>query len=160
MVFEGDWIEWQLKSDELRPDLFDFFLPPTDRDPLRFCGFPEQVMVTSRCQHPEEALDFLNWLIQPDLQQRFFLELGASTATVGVAPDPAQWPRLYKWRRILDRSATYPPTDQVFVKELTDACFAVQDSVVGKEIGPKEAARRIQRAIDDWAVRKDRRGRQ
>ena len=113
MVFEGDWMESAIKSDEQDDTKFDFFLPPTEHDPLRYSAFPEQIMIAKTSSHPDAAAEFINWWISPETQSKFLLELGGLTATKGVAARPervaalvqvAPDPRVDK--------ATYPPTDR------------------------------------------------
>jgi raffinose/stachyose/melibiose transport system substrate-binding protein len=153
MVFEGDWMEAAIRTDEQDIANFDFFLAPTDHVPIRFSAFPEQIMVASASPHKDAAAAFLNWYIQPDVQRRYFTLLEGPTAAKGVLPDPAQWPRLYRWRQVLGQDNVYWPTDQVFVNQLMDSWFQVQDSVVAGRLSPEEAARQLQDNAAAWKSR-------
>lgn len=90
----------------------------------------------------------MDWYIQPEQQRRYFTLFDGITATRGVLPDRAQWPRLYRWRSILAESSTFMPTDQVFVNSLMDSWFQVQDNVVAGRISPSEAARQLEGFAD------------
>jgi len=153
MVFEGDWMEAAIRNDEQDISRFDFFLAPTDHDPLRFSAFPEQILVAAASPHRDEAAVFLNWYIQPRVQQKYFTLLEGPTATRGVLPDPVQWPRLYKWRVVLAKDASYFPTDQMFANQLMDQWFQVQDQVITGRLSPPEAARALQRHAQAWKNR-------
>lgn len=150
MVFEGDWMENAIKSDDQDIRNFDFFVAPTDHVPLRFSAFPEQIMVAAACAHRDQAARFLNWYIQRRVQQKYFALLDGPTATKGVLPNPMEWPRLYKWRVVLANDTIYFPTDQVFVNELMDSWFQVQDSVVAGGMAPEQAAQQLERTATSW----------
>jgi len=156
MVLEGDWMEAAIRTDEQDISKFDFFLGPTDHQPQRFSAFPEQIMVAASSKKRDAAAKFLNWYIQPRVQQKYFTLLEGPTATKGVLPEPAQWPRLYKWRVVLARDSIFFPTDQVFVNQLMDSWFQVQDSVVAGRTAPEEAARALERYATGWKARRGR----
>jgi raffinose/stachyose/melibiose transport system substrate-binding protein len=154
MVFEGDWMERSIKSDEQDIAKFDFFLPPTGHEPLRYSAFPEQIMIAKTSLHPDAAAEFIDWWISPEVQTKFLQELGGVTATIGVAADPNEWPLLHKWNQILESNrATYPPTDTVFEKELMDAFFEVQDGVIAGQFSPEEGATLMQERAEEWKAR-------
>ena len=154
MVFEGDWMEAAIKTDEQDIANFDFFLAPTGHIPLRFSAFPEQIMVAAASPHPDKAAVFLNWYIQPDVQRRYFTLLEGPTATRGVLPDARQWPKLYKWRQVLGQNNVYWPTDQVFVNQLMDSWFQVQDGVVAGRISPQAAAKQLDEVSRAWKLKR------
>ena len=52
-----------------------------------------------------------------------------------------------------DRRATYPPTDQAFVKELMDGFFEVQDSIVARKLTPEEGATLMQQRAEEWQAK-------
>ena len=58
MVFEGDWMEAVIKTDEQDIANFDFFLAPTGHTPLRFSAFPEQIMIASASPHKDPRQNF------------------------------------------------------------------------------------------------------
>jgi raffinose/stachyose/melibiose transport system substrate-binding protein len=147
MVFEGSWMETNFKNDEQDVYNFDFFFHPTGHTPLRISGFPEQFMINSASKHKEEAAEFLNWFIQPELHTKYWGTGMGSTASIGAAPDKDVLPRTYEWREKLDQlQAVYPPTDQAFQSELLHVLFEVQDAVVLGELNPEQAAARMQEA--------------
>jgi len=155
MVFEGTWMETVFKSDEQDVNNFDFFVHPTDHKPLRVSGFPEQYMISKACKYKDAAAEFINWYIQPETQKKYLGTALASTATIGVYPDPKELPSTVKWRKILEQlEGVFPPTDQAFAPELMHYYFEVQDALVGGQMTPVEGAKRMQGAIEDWKAKK------
>ncbi len=151
LVLEGDWYEGVLKNNEQDVANYDFYLPPTDQEPLRFSTFPEQWMIPAGAAHPDEAAMFIDFITSPELQKEIFINDFTASATVGVNPDCTEWPLSCKWRDlILSAESTYPPTDQAFVKELMDGFFEVQDSVVAKRMTPEEGAALMQQRVEEW----------
>jgi raffinose/stachyose/melibiose transport system substrate-binding protein len=150
MVFEGDWLEGVLKGDEQDTANFDFFIPPTGHDPLRMSGFPEQVMITRDSGNPDAAAAFLDWFLQPEIQQKYFQALGGSTGVLNAFPSEEEFPLSVKWRQIIETSDAYPPTDQAFRKELMDAFFAVQDAIVAGATTPEDGAKEMQARAEEW----------
>jgi raffinose/stachyose/melibiose transport system substrate-binding protein len=150
MVLEGDWFETVAKDDEQPIDRFDFFLPPTGHEPMRFSAFPQQLMLTAGAKSPEAALDFLDYYTRPDVQRRYFERLSLSTATLGVHPPAERWPAQKRFRGLIDRAVTYLPTDQLLQAELMDAWFQVQDGLVAGQLEPAPAGRRVQETVLAW----------
>lgn len=150
MVLEGDWLEGALKAAKLNTSLYDFFVPPTNHTPVLFSAFPTQMMVTKTTAHPDQVLQFLNWWVQPATQQKYFA-VTSSTATVGVAPVQAQWPFTYRWRKLIETSQTYLPSDQVFAPELmNNSFFKAQAGVASGQLTPGGAAQQMGQAIQAW----------
>src|SRR5688572_24901847 len=52
LILEGVWYEGVLKNDEQDISNYDFYLPPTDHEPVRFSTFPEQWMISKGAKHP------------------------------------------------------------------------------------------------------------
>ena len=150
-MLEGDWYEGVLKNNEQDVANYDFYLPPTDQEPLRFSTFPEQWMIPAGAAHPDEAAMFIDFITSPELQKEIFINDFTASATVGVNPDCTEWPLSCKWRDlILSAESTYPPTDQAFVKELMDGFFEVQDNIVAKKLTPEEGAKLMQQRVEEW----------
>lgn len=155
LILEGVWYEGVLKTDEQDGSLYDFYLPPTDHEPVRFSAFPEQFMISKGSKHPDEAAALVDWLIRPENQQKHIQELGTNSPTIGVQLDCEEWPLTCKWQQILLTSTdTYPPTDQAFVKELMDGFFEVQDNIVAGNLTPEEGAKLFQQRIDEFQASK------
>jgi len=151
MVFEGDWMEGVIRADEQDIAKFDFFLPPTGHEPMRYSAFTDIIMIAATTEHPEEAAEFVNWWISPETQKKYLLETGGASATLGALPNPDELPRVYKWRQIIENSrATYLPTDTVFEKELAADFFELQDGVIAGQFSPEEGAKLMQERIDEW----------
>jgi raffinose/stachyose/melibiose transport system substrate-binding protein len=154
LVLEGVWYEGVLKTNEQNVADYDFYLPPTDHEPLRFSAFPEQWMIPSGAANPDAAALFIDFITSPEVQTQFPINDFANSATVGVNPDCNEWPLSCKWREILlTAEDTYPPTDQAFVKELMDGFFEVQDAIVAKRLTPEEGARLMQQRAEEWQSR-------
>jgi raffinose/stachyose/melibiose transport system substrate-binding protein len=153
LILEGVWYEGTLKNDEQDINDYDFYLPPTDQEPLRFSTFPEQWMISKEAQHPDEAAAFLDWISQPDVQKKY-PEIFANSAIAGVNPECGEWPLTCKWRDLITSAEdTYPPTDQAFVKELMDGFFEVQDGIVAAKFTPEEGAKLMQQRVEEWQVK-------
>ncbi len=154
IILEGVWYEGVLKNDEQDLANFDFYLPPTDHDPVRFSAFPEQWMISAEAAHPDEAALFIDFITSADVQKQFPINDFANSATVGVNPDCNEWALTCRWRDIiLAAESTYPPTDQAFVKELMDGFFEVQDSIVAKKLTPEEGAALMQQRVEEWQAK-------
>jgi raffinose/stachyose/melibiose transport system substrate-binding protein len=154
LVLEGVWYEGVLKTNEQDVANYDFYLPPTDHDPVRFSAFPEQWMIPAGAAHPDEAALFIDFITSADVQTQFPINDFANSATVGVNPDCNEWPLSCRWREyILNAESTYPPTDQAFVKELMDGFFEVQDAIVAKQMTPEEGAKLMQQRAEEWQAK-------
>lgn len=154
LVLEGVWYEGVLKTNEQDVANYDFYLPPTDQEPLRFSTFPEQWMIPAAAAHPDEAAEFINFITSADVQTQFPINDFANSATVGVNPDCNEWPLSCRWREyILSAESTYPPTDQAFVKELMDGFFEVQDAIVAKQMTAEEGAKLMQQRVEEWQAK-------
>jgi raffinose/stachyose/melibiose transport system substrate-binding protein len=147
MVFEGNWLGPIMTDLGLDLALFDFFAPPTDRDPLRISAFPHQVLVAQSSEHPDAAAAFLNWYIQPDTQAKYFQVTG-STATIGAVPEDDAYAQ--QWQGMLRELGTYPPTDQIFDAELMGQFFAVQGGIITGDLTPAEGAAQMEQAAETW----------
>ena len=105
-------------------------------------------MINSTSKYKDEAAEFINWFIQPEVQTRYWGTAIQTTGTIGAVPDKNVLPRTYKWRSELNQlQAVYPPTDQAFGPELLHVLFEVQDAVVMGELTPEQAAARMQEAM-------------
>lgn len=151
LVLEGVWLEGAIKDAEQDPSLYDFYLPPTDHEPVRFSAFPEQWMIPAGAANPDAAAEFINFITDADVQMQFPINDFVNSATIGVNPDCEEWPMTCKWREIiLSAEDAYPPTDQAFVKELMDGFFEVQDAIVAKRYTPEEGAALFQQRVEEW----------
>jgi len=154
LVLEGVWYEGVLKTNEQDVANYDFYLPPTDQEPLRFSTFPEQWMIPTGAAHPDEAAEFINFITSAEVQKEFPIDTFANSATIGVNPDCNEWPLSCKWREyILGAKSTYPPTDQAFTKELMDGFFEVQDAIVAKQMTPEEGAKLMQQRVEEYKAK-------
>lgn len=153
LVLEGVWYEGVLKNDEQDTSNYDFYLPPTDHDPVRFSTFPEQWMITADSPHPDEAAAFIDYITSLEVQQKY-PDVFSNSATIGATPDCTEWPLTCRWQElIVGAKDTYPPTDQAFVKELMDGFFEVQDGIVAKKFTPEEGAKLMQQRVEEWQAK-------
>ncbi len=153
LILEGVWYDGVLKSDEQDRTKFDFYLPPTDHDPVRFSTFPEQWMISKGSANPDAAAKLIDFISRADLQKKY-PDVFVNSATIGVNPDCTEWALTCKWRDlILGAKDTYPPTDQAFEKELMDGFFEVQDGIVAKKYTPEEGAKLMQQRADEWKAK-------
>ena len=154
MVLEGSWMETVFKQDEQDVYNFDFFIHPTDREPVRISAFPEQFTINAQSKHKDEAAELINWFVQPEIQNRMLGKAMTSTGTIGVAPDKKELPRTYKWRKVLEEVRdVFPPTDQAFTPELMHFYFEIQDSLVTGTVTPEEGAKKMQERIEEWKAK-------
>ncbi len=147
MVFEGNWLGPIVIETGLDTALFDFFPPPTDRDPLRISAFPQQVLIAQASPNADAAAAFLDWYIQPEQQAKYF-DVGGSTATIGAVPADDAYAQ--QWQELLRDLGTYPPTDQVFDNELMGQFFAVQDGIITGDLTPEAGAAQMEQAAEAW----------
>lgn len=153
MVFEGNWLGPILIDLGLDTELFDFFPPPTDRDPLRISAFPHQILIAKASPNADAAAAFLDWFIQPEQQTKYF-DVEGSTATIGAVPADDEYAQ--KWQGLLRDLGTYPPTDQVFDNELMGQFFAVQDGIITGDLTPEEGAAQMEQAAEAWRQQQGR----
>src|SRR5262249_21712068 len=133
-----------IKTAQQPIDLYDFYLPPTDRTPVRFMASPHQWMIAKATKALDGSLDAVTWISQPALQQKYFAALG-EPATSGAEPNEKDWPRSAKWARVMGKTTdTYPPSDQAMYEELMGGYFEVQDGVVAGRITPENGAKQMQ----------------
>lgn len=147
MVFEGNWLGPVMTDLGLDLALFDFFAPPTDRDPVRISAFPHQVLIAQVSPNADAAAAFLDWYIQPETQQKYF-DVAGSTPTIDAVPADDAYAQ--HWQELLQENGTYPPTDQVFDAELMGQFFAVQDGIITGDLTPEEGAAQMEQAAEAW----------
>ena len=142
MINEGPWFEGVLKKDEQPFENYDFFIPPSDHEPLRYSAFPEQWMIAANAKHPDEAAAFIDWMTQTGDGQQ--VPGCLSAARRWLATSRTARPRRSNaagWRSSPPSQATYPPTDQAFVKELMDGFFEVQSGIASGQFTPEDGAK-------------------
>lgn len=150
MVPEGPWFEATLITDEQHGANYDFFLPPTDHEPMRYSSFIEQFMIPKAARNPDEAALFLDFISSAEMLRKYPLVF-TTPATIGVTPDPEVLPMSYKFQVTFETSeATYTITDQALEKELMDTFFAIQDGIVAGRYTPQEGAEAMQEAAERW----------
>lgn len=154
MIIEGDWFEPVVRGDGQSSENLDFFLPPTDRQPIRFSAFPQQWMIPVGSKKPDAAAQFVDWITDPAVQKQHATAFVA-TAVVGVQPDCKVWPRSCEWRELITGdSKTFPPTDQAFTKELMDSFFEVQDGIIAGRHTPADGAKLMQQRAEAWQAKR------
>jgi raffinose/stachyose/melibiose transport system substrate-binding protein len=147
MVPEGDWFTTNMASAGLDGKTYGFFAPPTDRTPARLDGFAEQFMVASQSKHQAEAIQFLNWWIQPAVQLKWFAVNGSS-ATKGAAPSAASSPMANLYANLSSRFQDYTIMDQAFPAEfMSTTYFRLQSAVASGSVSPQSAAQQMQQAV-------------
>lgn len=150
MINEGPWFEGVLKADEQPFENYDFFVPPSGHEPLRYSAFPEQWMIAANAKHPDEGAAFIDWMTRPETVNQF-LDAFAGSAVVGYKPDCTTAPFECRWVEIItSKQETYPPTDQAFEKELMDGFFEVQSGIVSGQFSPEEGAKVMQERAAAW----------
>ena len=153
MVPEGPWFERVLVTSGQDRSKYDFFVPPTDHDPVRYAAWIEQFMIPTKARHPDEAALLLDFLTKPETMRKLRLVF-PNTPVIGVTPDEKELPMTYKWQlTFVQQPDTFNILDQALEKELTDAFFAVQDGVIAGKYTPQEGARMMQEAVERWKAR-------
>ena len=152
MVFEGGWIIPVIKQQGQDITKYGYIVPPTGHKPERISAFPEQIMIAKASKHPDEAAEFINWFIQPSIQEKYY-DISGSTATANVKLDPKKYPLVNEWNQVVATHEAYPPTDQAFYKELMDSYFRVQDAIIDGRMTPEQGAKEMQKAAEEWKAR-------
>jgi raffinose/stachyose/melibiose transport system substrate-binding protein len=109
-------------------------------------------MITEDSEHPDAAAEFLDWYLQPEVQEKYWQAVGGSSGVKDVVPPAEEWPRTVKWREIIETHEAYPPTDQAFSNELMDAFFAIQDGIIAGQISPEEGAAQMEEQAEAWRL--------
>lgn len=155
MTFDGTWRESGIISSGLDPHDFDFFIPPTGHTPVRFSGFPEQYIISSKSKYKDEAAEFLNWFTSKEIMEREVGKAFDPLPTVkGIKVNEKELPNTAKWLKVITTfEKIYPPTDQVLSPELLHEFFEVQDGIVTGKYTPQEAAKRMDQAVREWKAK-------
>lgn len=153
MILEGQWHEGTLKDDDQDAANWDFFLPPTDHEPLRYSAFTEIWMISEGAKNPDLAAKFIDFISQPETVNKYPKAFNSS-AVIGFQPNCDETPFECRWADILQGDTkTYWPTDGVFLKELADAFFEVQDGIIAGKFTPEEGAATMQERVDAFKAK-------
>lgn len=83
--------EFSLIAPEMGEDAFGFFQLPGGTggqgDEKLLTGAPDGFMVSSKSEHPKEAIEFLKFLISPEMGAEYVKRLGIPSAVVGAVND-------------------------------------------------------------------------
>lgn len=146
MMLEGDWLVGQLRQSKRMED-FDMFPFPTGTG--RLYGFAEYLYVSSKSQQSEAAIDFLDYLLSDEIQQRYLgifgaISVNANTQYKNVDPLDQRW---------MDTFAQYQNVymngDQAFPLDTTTEYFRVIDAVVSGDLAPESAGQTLQEFINN-----------
>ena len=146
MDLTGPWEEGSTQGVGAPADDFAVFVGPTDHTPLRFSGFTVQYQVSSKLspQKMNALGEFLNWVIQPPQQRKYYAIQGATATVNGV---PHQFPI---GNRILDLQSTHQTwtvMDEALSQEVINVFYTIVDSVNKGNMTPKAAAAAMQSAV-------------
>jgi raffinose/stachyose/melibiose transport system substrate-binding protein len=158
--FDGSGAELTWKQDGQDLTKYDYYVPPTDQTPWRYCGYLHQHQVYSGTKSPDQTLTFLNWFMDPK-QQKTYIDKGVfnRSASAGVQIDAAKWPmtaRIYNDMAGLELKNVYLPKDQSFDPELINTFFQAQTDVTTGKIQPSEAGKVIQKGIEEWRAKNNK----
>jgi raffinose/stachyose/melibiose transport system substrate-binding protein len=146
MLLTGPWEENNIRAANLPADGFGLFVGPTDQPSVRFSSFAEQWQIPNAGKNQDKVAELLNAYIQPDTQKAL---LASSPATVG-ALDTTNAPLGGQVFDLLNSHETFLVLDQAMPQEITNAFFAEQASVSSGSTSPEDAAKAMQKAIDDY----------
>lgn len=146
MIIEGDWFVTTVLGANLNSDQVGFFIPPTDRLPLRMSGFAEQLMISRQSRNADAAAEFVNWLLQP-ANQREFYALKGSTVIKGGMPTETANPMAVAYAEMVAKADVYLVMDQALpVEFMNTTFFRLQSEVVAGRTTPADAARQMEQA--------------
>ncbi len=149
---EGPWMTLTLQSNGANLADFDLFAAPGDRGPARLAGFAQQYMIGKQVTGARlDALgEFWNWFIQPAQSKKYFYD--GSTATNGGLPtgnSVADQLGQKSWD--VQKYGGYIIQDEALGTALANTYFSLQQGVGAGTVTPKEAAQRMQAAINKQA---------
>ena len=147
MTIEGDWFVTNVAGAGLKGDTVGFFAPPTDQKPLRMDGFAEQFMISKQSKNADAVAEFVNWLMQPANQKKYYA-LNGSTTTKGGIPSETANPLAVEYADLIAGNETYTILDQAFSAEfMSTTYFRLQSEVVSGKTTPAEAAKQMQQGL-------------
>lgn len=99
----------QIKGTQLEKDGWDFFaLPPFPEakgDQKLLTGAPDGFMVSSKTEHPKEALEFLKFLTSPEQGKEYVKITGMTSAVIGSTTGENADPMTLKGLDILNKAS-------------------------------------------------------
>jgi len=145
--YEGDWIVPNLDGEGVKQDELGFFYFPTNNKRVSF--FTEQLFITSNSKHKDEAAAFLDYVSSADVQKKYQSVWGSLSPTLGLKPATEAGVLIAEINDLLKQAeGVYIPTDQSLPLDVVNTLFRVDADIVQNVIQPKEAAAKMQEAID------------
>jgi raffinose/stachyose/melibiose transport system substrate-binding protein len=157
MVFETTSFETsRLIREGVDPNTYGAIIAPSGHARRRVSGFQQQLQVSARApkEVQEAALLYATHVVRPDLAGHHMQAIGGPSSVRGVMPGDGQ-PLQRQWAQWLQGDISlYLPGDQALPQEIVAAYFEAQDSVVLGSLTPREAAQRVQQAIQSFKSRR------
>jgi raffinose/stachyose/melibiose transport system substrate-binding protein len=157
MVFETPSFEiTRLQREGIDPKTYGALIAPSDHPRKRVSGFQQQLQVSSGASREvqEAALQYATYVVRPGLAARHMQAIGGPSSVRGVMPGE-DLPLQRQWAQWLQGEVSlYLPGDQALPQDVVAAYFEAQDSVVLGSLSPREAAQRVQQAIQSYKSRR------
>jgi raffinose/stachyose/melibiose transport system substrate-binding protein len=152
MQYEGGWLIPRLVADGQDLNNWGYFPFPTETDRIYF--FSEELFITKRSRHKEDAAKFIDFWTSREVQQKYVAAFGGASPTVGVEfkEGPAMQQDFY--RLITNAKRTFLPADMALPLPVVQAYFKANDQVVSGEIEPTRAGRIVQDAVEKYQKEK------
>lgn len=146
MIYQGVWIEPAIVQAGLDLNLFDTFAFPFETG--RLDCWIDQYAVGAKSKHPDQALQFIDYVLNLDIASRYYT--GVSSSLQGFKKDPAKEPLAARSREILNKAkGSFLPSDTVLPFDVVHTIFEVQDQVFAGAMTAQQAAARIQQAVEE-----------
>lgn len=156
MVMEGGWMEAGINEDGQNPDNFAFFPFPSDANtPKRYIGFAEVYGVAAHSKVKDECILFIEHFLSKEFQEAHQIQSGRISPRKDIVLDAEKYPLVAQIHDLLLNNPLYGCTDTVLPWELVQTYFEVQDQVIGLELEPEAAAKKMQKAVEDWKAKQD-----
>jgi len=147
--YEGDWIVPLLDSEAEKQEDLGFFYFPTSTNRVSF--FTEQLFIASTSKHKDEAAVFLDWVSSPEVQKKYQSAWGSLSPTANLKLADNAGPLIKEVNELVAMAkGIYIPTDQSLPLDAVNMLFRVDADIVQGVIQPKDAAAKMQEAIDNF----------
>jgi raffinose/stachyose/melibiose transport system substrate-binding protein len=149
MMLEGDWHVGSIKATDQDPDNIGIFAFPTGTGRIYY--FVEMWYVGASSRHKEEAVEWLDYFMSPEVQQEYVGDFGAIPVVKGLTFPDDQHSLDAEWNDLITQfDATFVNGDQAFPLAVTTEYFRIHNSIATGDLDPTEAGAEMQTFIDNY----------